>query len=84
MTEKYIQTSDKIADEFTEFMKLHRALNGLSQVMLAEKIGVSHSCVGQWERNESSPRYGKVKNLAETFNVSSIEIFTLISKRKNA
>ena len=84
MTVKDIQTSDNNVDEFTKFMKLHRAINGLSQVMLAEKIGVNHSCVGQWERNETSPRYQTIPKLAKVFNIPTTEIFTLLSKRKNA
>jgi DNA-binding XRE family transcriptional regulator len=84
MTVKDIQTSDKNADEFTKFMKLHRAINGLSQVMLAEKIGIATAAIGQWERNETSPRYQTIFKLAKVFNVPTTEIFTLLSKRKNA
>ncbi len=84
MTVKDIQTSDKNADEFTEFMKLHRAINGLSQVMLAEKIGIATAAIGQWERNETSPRYQTIFKIAKVFNVPTTEIFTLLSKRKNA
>ena len=52
-------------------MKLHekiysqRKLKGLSQEVLAEKLGVSRQAVSKWETGEALPEITKLKGLAE-------------------
>ena len=68
-------------DEFTDFMRLHRTINGLSTKMLGEKLGRSQSAVQQWEQGRSSPNLINIKKLSEVFNVPIIEIIELLIKR---
>lgn len=53
-----------------EKITLHRKKNGLSQEVLAEKIGVSRQAVSKWETGDALPEVTKLKALAETFNVT--------------
>jgi len=69
-------------DEFTSFLKTQRAVHGLSQKELAEKVGVPHASVGQWERNEVSPTMKNIKKLSAALDVSPVEIFNLLLKRQ--
>ncbi len=68
-------------DEFTSFLKEQRAIHGLSQKELAEKVGVPQASIGQWERNEVSPTMKNTKKLAIALDVSPVEIFNLLIKR---
>ena len=58
-------------------MKLHekiysqRKLKGLSQEVLAEKLGVSRQAVSKWETGEALPEITKLKGLAEVFGVTT-------------
>ena len=70
-------------DEFTSFLKEQRAIHGLSQKELAEKVGVPQASIGQWERNEVSPTMKNIKKLSITLDVSPVEIFNLLLKRQD-
>lgn len=70
-------------DEFTSFLKVHRAINGLSQKALAEKVGVPQASIGQWERNETSPTMKNIKKLSIALDVSAVEVFNLLLKRQD-
>ena len=41
--------------------------SGLSQEMLAEKVGVSRQAVSKWETGESEPEISKLKVLCGNF-----------------
>lgn len=71
-------------DEFATFLKSNRAIHGVSQKALAEKVGVPQASIGQWERNETSPTMKNIKKLSIALDVSPIEIFTLLLKRQEA
>ncbi len=44
---------------------------GMSQEVLAERLGVSRQAVSKWETGDATPELGKVPLLASTFNVTS-------------
>ncbi len=47
-----------------------RKKKGLSQEALAEQLGVSRQAVSKWELGESEPDAGKLRRLADLFQVS--------------
>lgn len=56
--------------KFSEKIIWCRKKSGLSQEMLAEKVGVSRQAVSKWETGESEPEISKLKVLAEIFGVT--------------
>ena len=56
--------------KFSEKIIWCRKKSGLSQEMLAEKVGVSRQAVSKWEIGESEPEISKLKVLAEIFGVT--------------
>ena len=50
-------------------LKMYRLNCGLNQKELAEKVGISLSSMGKYERGESSPPIDVFKNLAKTLSV---------------
>ena len=51
-----------------------RRENGMTQLELAEKMGVTDKAVSKWERNLSLPDAGSLPRLAEIFQVSVDEL----------
>ncbi len=47
-----------------------RKMNGYSQEVLAEKLGVSRQSVSKWERAESSPEIDNLMALAKIYGIS--------------
>ena len=47
-----------------------RRREGLSQIKLAELIGVHQTAISQWEKGRTAPDRSSLKKLAEIFNVS--------------
>lgn len=47
-----------------------RKENDMTQVELADKIGVSYQAVSNWERGESMPDIAKLTDLSKIFNIS--------------
>ena len=56
--------------KFSEKIIWCRKKSGLSQEMLAKKVGVSRQAVSKWETGESEPEISKLKVLAEIFGVT--------------
>ena len=56
--------------EFKDRLKKLRTLRGLSQVALADKLGVSKSIIGAYETGDRKPRYEFLEELADFFNVT--------------
>ena len=52
----------------------HREKNGLSQEMLAEKLGVSRQSVSKWELNQSLPEVDKIVAMSKLFGVTTDEL----------
>tara|TARA_B100000780_G_scaffold156289_1_gene109291 strand:+ start:609 stop:992 length:384 start_codon:yes stop_codon:yes gene_type:complete len=61
---------------FVEFMTLGekitmlRKKKSLSQLELADKVGVSRDTIGKYERNDITPTVDKAKKIADIINVS--------------
>ena len=53
-----------------EKITLLRKKMNLSQVELAEKVGVSRDTIGKYERGDITPTVDKAKRIADTFGVS--------------
>ena len=47
-----------------------RKMNGYSQEVLAEKLGVSRQSISKWERAESSPEIDNLMALAKIYGIS--------------
>ena len=55
-------------------IKLLRAKKGLTQIELAELIGVHELTVRRWELNHTEPRVSDVKRLCEVLGVTESEL----------
>src|SRR5215510_3992866 len=51
-----------------------RKANKITQMKLADQLGVSFQAISNWERGETMPDISKLPELAEIFNVSIDEI----------
>ncbi|MEH7612843.1 helix-turn-helix domain-containing protein, partial [Gottfriedia acidiceleris] len=51
-----------------------RKVNKITQMKLADQLGVSFQAISNWERGETMPDISKLPELAEIFNVSIDEI----------
>ena len=51
-----------------------RKENGMTQLELAEKMGVTDKAVSKWERDLSCPDVNTIPKLAEVFNISVDEL----------
>ncbi|MEI7792579.1 MAG: helix-turn-helix transcriptional regulator [Candidatus Berkelbacteria bacterium] len=55
-------------------LKVFRAMDGLTQQQLADKVGVSRNTINSLEKGEFSPSFLLVWKLAELFKVKTEEI----------
>ena len=60
--------------EFGKFVREARKQSGLSQKLVAEKLGVYQSNISDWENDISRPEYEKLIALAEIYEVSLYDI----------
>ncbi|HBF67791.1 MAG TPA: hypothetical protein DDW20_00505 [Firmicutes bacterium] len=58
-------------------LELYRKRNNLSQIKLAEKIGIKRYRIADWEQGRSEPSISMLKKLSDTLGVS---IETLIDQ----
>ena len=56
---------------FTNILKDLRRQKHVTQIQLAESIGVSPGNVGDWESGKSRPNYGALIALSKFFEVSA-------------
>ncbi len=54
-----------------------RKQHGMTQMELAEKLGVTDKAVSKWERNLSCPDINSIPNLAEILGVSVEELMQI-------
>lgn len=54
----------------------YRKAKGLSQEVVAEKIGVSRQTISKWETNQSLPDFDKILPICELFEISTDELMT--------
>lgn len=67
-------TNKKDSDMFQIKLKELREKHKLSQAKLAKLLNVSQSTVAMWENGENKPKYEKIINLCQIFNVSAAEL----------
>lgn len=60
-----------------------RRREGLSQIKLAELIGVHQTAISQWEKGRTAPDRHSLKKLADIFNVSFDELLSDEDNKKN-
>ena len=56
-----------------KFAKLRKSKN-ITQIKLAEQLGVSNRTVSAWETGIATPKIKMIKKIAELLNVSSDEV----------
>lgn len=72
-----------------ELIKKARKEAGLTQLQLAERLGIPYQSIGQWERNVRNPKYDTLKKIANALNtewtelVPEIEQVNAATKNKN-
>lgn len=57
-----------------EAVKAHRTRCGMTQELVAERLGVSRQAVSKWESGASDPSTSNLLALAKLFNVSAEEL----------
>lgn len=55
--------------DFPNIFKHIREKSGLTQQKLADKLGISRSAVGMYEKGEREPNFETLELIADTFNV---------------
>lgn len=55
--------------DFPNIFKHIREKSGLTQQQLADKLGISRSAVGMYEKGEREPNFETLELIANTFNV---------------
>ena len=63
-------------------ISLLRKEKGMTQLELAERMGVTDKAVSKWERDLSFPDINSIPNLAEIFDVSVDELMQVKSDTK--
>lgn len=69
---------------FSELLKELRIQKKVSQIELAQAIGVSNGNVGDWERGRSKPGYVALSALAQFFEVSADYLLELDPSHKKS
>lgn len=55
--------------DFPNIFRKIREQSGLTQQQLADKLGISRSAVGMYEKGEREPNFETLELIADTFNV---------------
>ena len=77
---KYIKSGDvrkeksSIRKSLGEVLKQHRSECNMTQVFVAEAIGVSRQAVSKWENGTSDPSTSNLIALAKLFKISAEEL----------
>ncbi len=69
-------------ETFGNMVAALRKKKGMTQLELAEKMGVTDKAVSKWERDLSFPDVNTIPKLAEFFNVTVDELIQAKSKEK--
>lgn len=69
-------------ETFGNMIAALRRENGMTQMELAEKMGVTDKAVSKWERDLSFPDVSSLPKLAEIFNISVDELMQVKSNTK--
>lgn len=57
--------------EFSEIITALRIEANLSRKKMAEKLGVTQSCIGYWENGKKKPSYDLLRHICIVLNVSA-------------
>lgn len=63
-------------------IKKYRIAADMTQMELAEKMGISFQAVSSWERNETMPDISRMTELAELFHITVDELLDYQDKAK--
>ena len=67
---------------FGEMISSLRKSNGMTQLELADKMGVTDKAVSKWERDLSCPDINSIPKLAEIFGISVDELIQIKTESK--
>lgn len=70
-------------ETFGNMIAALRRENGMTQMELAEKMGVTDKAVSKWERDLSFPDVSSLPKLAEIFDISVDELMQVKSNTKS-
>lgn len=73
-------TNDWVQSMLNEKIKKLRLSYNLSQVDIANRLGVSKQCVSNWENDNVQPSIEMLVNIAKLFNVSADYLLDLDEK----
>ncbi|MCP4501254.1 MAG: helix-turn-helix transcriptional regulator [Deltaproteobacteria bacterium] len=74
MMGSYFFSLEPLVENFAQNLKELRTQRGLSQVRLAELLGVTARVYNRWEREETTPRFDTVVSIANVLEVSLDEL----------
>lgn len=63
-----------------EVIRAHRETCGMTQELVAQKLGVSRQAVGKWESGKSEPSTTNLMALAELFGTDAAELLREIKR----
>lgn len=66
-----------------EMISTLRKENNMTQLQLAEKMGVTDKAVSKWERDLSCPDIDSIPRLAEIFGISTDELMQVKQRSKD-
>lgn len=66
---------------FCDRIKEMRIANGMSQVMLAQKLNVTKQCISNWENNNILPSIDMLVSVAKLFSVSADYLLELSDQK---
>ena len=64
------------------YLKELREKNGLSQIKISEKLGISQQAIAKWETGEAMPRADKLPALAKLLHCTTDELLEGIQAPK--
>ena len=68
---------------YGEGLKYQRGANGLSQMELAKRTGLSQQAISLWEQNKRVPSIANCETLADFYGISLDELVGRDFKEKN-
>ena len=68
---------------YGEGLKYQREANGLSQMELAKRTGLSQQAISLWEQNKRGPSIANCETLADFYGISLDELVGRDFKEKN-
>ena len=71
---------DRINEILANNISKYRKVCGLSQVELAEKLGLTYQAISKWETAKSAPDISLLPMIAELFECSIDDLFSYIPK----